>query len=64
MATFTLDPYEGKTLDEMKDRARELVRAVSRWQMTAVVLASRHGTDGLGAERAEEVNRLIEAYKD
>ena len=64
MPTFTFDAYEGKTLDEMKSRARELCRALMRWQMTALLLAEKHGTEGLSAERAAEVNRLIEAYKD
>lgn len=65
MPTFTLpDPYAGKTLAEMKRRCCELVSTVSRWQMTAMLLAEKHGTDGLSADRAAEVNRLIEAYKD
>lgn len=62
MATFTLpDPYEGKTLDEMKRRARDLCRALSRWQHIAMCLS-----DGkpLPVEWQEEVRRHIAAYED
>ena len=65
MPTFTLpDPYEGKTLSEMKQRAHELVRALSRWQDIALALASTHGTSPLRTDDAKAVNDLIEAYKD
>jgi len=64
MSTFTIDPYAGKTLPEMKKRCRELCSALSHWQMTAMFLAQRNGTGGLNAERTAEVNRLIKAYMD
>lgn len=65
MPTFTLpDPYEGKTLEEMKCRARDLCHALDRWQFIAMALAERRGVESLPHEWQEELARHIEAYTE
>ena len=62
--TFTVDPYKGKTLVEMKQRCNELVSALLRWQTTAMILAKRHGTEGLPPAMAAAIARLLESDQD
>ncbi len=65
MATFTLpDPYEGKTPEEMKQRARDLIHALSRWQHIAMSLADGRGVESLPREWQEELRRHLKAYED
>lgn len=62
-AAFTSDPYAGWTENNLRKRCRELSRAVSRWQMIALVAAY----DGIGAltegDRAA-LEKLKQAYSD
>lgn len=65
MATFRLpDPYAGKTLAEMKQRARDLCRHLERWQFIAMSLAEGRGVESLPREWREMLARHVEAYKD
>lgn len=65
MGTFMLpDPYDGKTLAEMKDRARKLCHALERWQFIAMSLAEGRGVESLPVEWQEELRRHVAAYED
>lgn len=61
--SVSLDPYAGKSREELKQRCGELCRALDDWQRIAMVLAEE-GKDGLWPDARKELDDLIEAYKD
>jgi hypothetical protein len=61
--SVSLDPWFGKTREELKIRCGQLSRVVDRWQRIAMIL-SEHGRDGLSQEQRDELDGLIEAYRD
>lgn len=61
--SISLDAYAGKTREELKERCRELVRAVSDWQMIAMGL-HEYGRSGLSEDDLAKLDRLIEGYRD
>lgn len=61
--TFTLDPYKGWTIAQLKRRCRELCHAMSNDEMIILKLAER-GIDGLSPDQRQRVERLIQAYED
>lgn len=61
--TVSLDPWAGKTREQLKHRCGELCRALGEWQEIAMML-SEIGRDGLSEDQRNELDRLIEAYRD
>lgn len=61
--SISLDAYAGKTREELKERCRDLVRAVDDWQMIAMHL-HEYGRTGLSQDDKDKLDRLIEAYRD
>jgi hypothetical protein len=63
MDTFTFDPHKGMTLEQVKQRCRELSRALTQWQMIAL-LAYEGKTDELPERDKQALQRLKAAYED
>ena len=61
--TVSLDPWFGKTRQELKTRCGQLSRALDRWQWIAMLL-SEHGRSGLSQAQRDELDGLIKAYRD
>ncbi len=61
--SFSLDPYAGKSRDDLKDHCRNLCSALTDWQQIAMLL-HEGGKVSLSSEQREMVERLIEAYRD
>lgn len=66
MPSFTLpDPYEGWSVKQLKQRCRDLCRAVDTYQHMAMAMSEVPGSlDKLDPEDRKTVERLVEAYKD
>ena len=62
MPSFILpDPYDGWPVERLKERCRDLCRAVDTWQHIAMTLVEG---GKLHPESQAKVDHLIEAYKD
>lgn len=67
VATFKLpDPYKGMSAAEVKNRCRELVRVVDRWQKIAMTMGVTEpkALKGLPDNDRLRVEGLIESYRD
>lgn len=64
MNTFTLpDPYDGYSVDQLKERCHDLGLALHKWQMIAINVAAG-GMESISEGAREDVRRLQEAYSD
>jgi hypothetical protein len=63
---FLLDPYEGKTVEELKENCRRLARGYMRQEMTILLLAASApaAVESLPRHYKDRVVRLVEAYSD
>jgi hypothetical protein len=61
--SVSLDPYAGKSREQLKMRCGELCRALDVWQHIAMSIAES-GKEGLSPEELNKLNQLIEAYND
>lgn len=66
MATFTLpDPYEGWSVERLKDRCRELGGALMEWELIAANMGSVPAAlDQLTTQSREKVENMMRAYSD
>lgn len=66
MASFVLDITEGKTRAELADDYLRCSRAAFHWQRIAMnfVTVAPEAVAKLDPKHREEVERMIEAYKD
>lgn len=59
------DPYEGWTKFQLKERCRDLCRAIDRYQQMVMAMSEVPGSlNQLHPEDRADVERLIEAYSD
>lgn len=61
--SVSLDPWAGKSREELKRRCGELCRSLDQWQRFAMILFDQ-GKDGLLLEEQAQIKLLIEAYSD
>ncbi len=64
--SVSIDPYYGKTREELKTRCIELCRAISDLQFAAMFAATDNGNDieNVREPYRSEIKKLIDAYKD
>jgi len=61
--SVSLDPWAGKSREQLKQRCGELCRSLDEWQRMAMTLFDR-GRDGLLLEEQAKIKLLIDAYSD
>ena len=62
---FIIDPWAGKSEQELKERLGELLSECDRWQHIAMSLATNGGSiDALPNEWKQKLSKLISAYED
>lgn len=66
MTDFLLDPYDGKSAEELKADCRRLARGYMRQEMTILLLAdlAPDAVQKLPRHYRDKVVKLVEAYSD
>lgn len=64
MPDFMFDAWAGKSLEEVKQDARRLNRAMHHWQMIALKFAGAYGLEKLPPADQADVRGLADQYRD